>query len=42
MHSFRRRLFFYNDPNSTTPVLDWYNKLNEYNKEEIQIIETEK
>lgn len=36
-----RRLFFYNNRNSTTPVLDWYKKLNEYNKKEIQIVNTE-
>lgn len=42
IHSLGRRLFFYNDPNSATPVQDWYNKLNSYNKEEIQIVETGK
>jgi len=37
-----RKLFFYSDPNSTTPVYDWYNNLNEDNKEEIQVVRTEK
>jgi hypothetical protein len=41
IHSLGRKLFFYSDRNSSTPVQDWYNKLNEYNKEEIQVVKTE-